>query len=105
MPPQVQEFRLDNGLKVLIQEVHTAPLACRSGAGTRVGSRDEGPGVTGVSHWVEHMNFEGHDHCRDQVKGIIRTVRRQLERATPAFPPDHLPQYATTEALYWTPSY
>jgi zinc protease len=24
-----------------------------------VGSRDERPGVTGISHWVEHMNFKG----------------------------------------------
>jgi zinc protease len=25
----------------------------------RVGSRDERPGLTGISHWVEHMNFKG----------------------------------------------
>jgi zinc protease len=25
----------------------------------RVGSRDERPGITGISHWVEHMNFKG----------------------------------------------
>jgi zinc protease len=37
-----------------------------------VGSKDEGPGVTGVSHWVEHMNFKGTTNIpRDQVKGII----------------------------------
>ena len=38
----------------------------------RVGSKDEGPGVTGVSHWGEHMNFKGTRNIpRDQVKGII----------------------------------
>ena len=38
----------------------------------RVGSKDEGPGLTGVSHWVEHMNFKGTRNIpRDQVKGII----------------------------------
>jgi zinc protease len=38
----------------------------------RVGSRDEGPGLTGVSHWVEHMNFKGTTNIpRDRIKGII----------------------------------
>ena len=67
----VHESRLDNGLTVLVQEVHTAPLAS-VWCWYRVGSRDEGPGVTGVSHWVEHMNFKGTTNIpRDQVKGII----------------------------------
>jgi zinc protease len=68
---RVKETVLDNGLKVLVQEVHTAPLAS-VWCWYRVGSRDEGPGVTGVSHWVEHMNFKGTANIpRDQVKGII----------------------------------
>ena len=38
----------------------------------RVGSKDEAPGLTGVSHWVEHMNFKGTTNIpRDKVKGII----------------------------------
>ncbi|HTM33094.1 MAG TPA: pitrilysin family protein [Vicinamibacterales bacterium] len=68
---QVRETILDNGLKVLVQEVHSAPLAS-VWCWYRVGSRDEGPGLTGVSHWVEHMNFKGTTNIpRDQVKGII----------------------------------
>jgi zinc protease len=67
----VRETTLDNGLKVLIQEVHTAPLAS-VWCWYRVGSKDERPGVTGVSHWCEHMNFKGTTNIpRDQVKGII----------------------------------
>ncbi len=67
----VRETVIDNGLKVLIQEVHTAPLAS-VWCWYRVGSKDEGPGRTGVSHWVEHMNFKGTRNIpRDQVKGII----------------------------------
>jgi len=67
----VHEQVLDNGLKVLIQEEHTAPLAS-VWCWYKVGSKDEGPGVTGVSHWVEHMNFKGTTNIpRDQVKGII----------------------------------
>jgi zinc protease len=67
----VYEEVLDNGLRVLVQEVHTAPLAS-VWCWYRVGSKDEGPGVTGVSHWVEHMNFKGSKNIpRDKVKGII----------------------------------
>jgi zinc protease len=62
---------LDNGLTVLIQEEHTAPLAS-VWCWYRVGSKDERPGLTGVSHWCEHMNFKGTENIpRDQVKGII----------------------------------
>lgn len=67
----VHEQVLENGLKVLIQEVHTAPLAS-VWCWYKVGSKNEGPGITGVSHWVEHMNFKGTTNIpRDQVKGII----------------------------------
>jgi len=62
---------LDNGLKVIVQEEHTAPLAS-VWCWYKVGSKDERPGLTGVSHWVEHMNFKGTANIpRDQVKGII----------------------------------
>ena len=38
----------------------------------RVGSRDEGPGRTGASHWVEHMNFKGTRNIpRDDMKGLV----------------------------------
>jgi zinc protease len=67
----VREEILVNGLKVLIQEVHTAPLAS-VWCWYRVGSKDERPGLTGVSHWVEHMNFKGTTNIpREKVKGII----------------------------------
>ena len=49
---------LSNGLKVLLKEVHTAPIIS-SWLWYRVGSRDEIQGRTGVSHWVEHMQFKG----------------------------------------------
>ena len=67
----VREALLDNGLKVLVQEVHTAPLAA-VWCWYKVGSKDEITGQTGASHWVEHMNFKGTKNIpRDQVKGII----------------------------------
>jgi zinc protease len=62
---------LDNGLNVLVKEEHTAPLAS-VWCWYKVGSKDERPGLTGVSHWCEHMNFKGTTNIpRDQVKGII----------------------------------
>jgi zinc protease len=71
MPIRLRSATLDNGLKVLIHEEHTAPLAS-VWCWYKVGSKDERPGLTGVSHWVEHMNFKGTTNIpRDEVKGII----------------------------------
>ena len=50
--------KLSNGLKILLKEIHTAPLIS-SWIWYRVGSRDEPSGQTGISHWVEHMQFKG----------------------------------------------
>ncbi len=54
----VTETKLDNGLSVLIQEVHTAPVAAFM-VWYRVGSRNETAGITGISHLLEHMMFKG----------------------------------------------
>jgi len=50
--------RLSNGLPVLIKESHVAPVAS-FWIFYRVGSRNELPGLTGISHWLEHMLFKG----------------------------------------------
>jgi zinc protease len=55
---QVQEHLLDNGLLVLTREVPYAPIVSFF-VWYRVGSRNETPGITGVSHWAEHMVFKG----------------------------------------------
>lgn len=52
------EITLSNGLKVLLKEIHTAPIVSMW-VWYRVGSRDEVQGRTGISHWVEHMQFKG----------------------------------------------
>lgn len=49
---------LDNGLTVLCKEMHHAPVA-GLWLWYRVGSRNEVAGITGISHWVEHMLFKG----------------------------------------------
>jgi len=71
MASSAEVRRLDNGLKVIVREEHTAPLVS-VWCWYKVGSKDERPGLTGASHWVEHMNFKGTTNIpRDQVKGII----------------------------------
>lgn len=52
------EAELDNGLKVMVKPMPTAPLISHW-VWYRVGSRDEISGKTGLSHWVEHMQFKG----------------------------------------------
>ncbi len=54
----VLKTQLDNGLTVLLREVHTAPVAS-FWVWYRVGSGKEHVGITGISHWVEHMLFKG----------------------------------------------
>ncbi len=49
---------LDNGLKVVLMEDHSVPVISRQ-TFYRVGSRNERPGITGVSHFLEHMMFNG----------------------------------------------
>jgi len=57
-PIQVYEYKLDNGLKVLIYEDHFAPVVATQ-VHYRVGSYNEIQGKTGVSHLLEHMSFRG----------------------------------------------
>lgn len=54
----VQEFQLDNGLKILIKEDHRAPVVV-SQIWYKVGSSYEHQGITGISHVLEHMMFKG----------------------------------------------
>ncbi|MCA9429774.1 MAG: insulinase family protein [Candidatus Omnitrophica bacterium] len=54
----VVEYKLDNGLTVLLLERHHSPtVACQ--IAFRVGSNNERPGVTGSAHMLEHMMFKG----------------------------------------------
>ena len=75
---RVHRARLRNGLQVLLKEIHTAPITS-VWIWYRVGSRNERAGQTGVSHWVEHMQFKG----------------------TPTFPPGHLDRTISREVGLW----
>ncbi|MDH7487387.1 MAG: pitrilysin family protein [Anaerolineae bacterium] len=54
----MKKVTLGNGLQVVLKEMHHAPVAS-FWIWYRVGSRNEVPGITGISHWVEHMLFKG----------------------------------------------
>jgi len=56
--PKVSEFKLDNGMKLLVQEDHRAPVAVTQ-VWYKVGSSYEHGGITGISHMLEHMMFKG----------------------------------------------
>lgn len=55
---EVQEFTLDNGLRLIVSVDQRAPVAV-SQIWYKVGGSYESPGKTGLSHMLEHMMFKG----------------------------------------------
>ncbi len=53
-----QEFRLGNGMRIIVQEDHRAPTVAHM-VWYRAGAMDEQNGTTGVAHVLEHMMFKG----------------------------------------------
>ena len=74
----VTKTTLANGLTVVLKEMHHAPVTSFM-IWYRVGSRQEIPGITGISHWVEHMMFKG----------------------TPTFPDGTLDRLVSREGGHW----
>jgi zinc protease len=58
--PQVSEFKLANGLQVVVVPDHRAPVVTHY-VWYRVGSADEPPGVSGIAHFLEHLMFKSTD--------------------------------------------
>ena len=54
----IQQFTLDNGLKILVKEDHRAPVAVVM-VWYNVGSADDSAGITGIAHVLEHLMFKG----------------------------------------------
>jgi zinc protease len=54
----VQTITLKNGMKILVLVDHSIPNA-NMYLFYKVGSRNEYPGITGISHFFEHMMFNG----------------------------------------------
>ena len=56
-----ESFQLDNGLKVIVHEDHSSPMAVLNLL-YKVGARDENPEKTGFAHLFEHLMFGGSKH-------------------------------------------
>ena len=61
---QFERFILNNGLKVLLHEDHSTPMAVVN-VMYDVGARDEDPSKTGFAHLFEHLMFSGSIHIPD----------------------------------------
>lgn len=55
---EFQEYKLDNGMKVILHQDKSAPVVITS-VMYHVGSKDENPERTGFAHFFEHLLFEG----------------------------------------------
>jgi len=66
----VEEFTLPNGMQFLLVPRSDQPNVVSAGWVAKVGSVNERPGITGISHFFEHMMFKGTDTIgtRDPAK-------------------------------------
>jgi len=115
-----REFRLDNGMQVLMVERHEAPTIMAS-IFARVGSANETTGITGISHLFEHMMFKGTetigtkdikrdreimaqlDSLRELMRAEEVIMRENIRRgkATDMLDPDtKTPRYREIEAVF-----
>ncbi|MBW2038272.1 MAG: insulinase family protein [Deltaproteobacteria bacterium] len=68
---EILRCRLENGMRVILQESHAAPVTAFQ-VWVEVGSADENPGQTGISHLIEHMIFKGTNKRRvGEIAGAI----------------------------------
>jgi len=80
--PPLLTRTLSNGLTVFLREKRDAPVAS-FWAWYRVGSRNELPGRTGISHWVEHMQFKGTPSlAKGAIFGEVSRIGGQLNAMT-----------------------
>ncbi|CAI8783632.1 M16 family metallopeptidase [Pseudomonas sp. IT-P176] len=92
------EFSLDNGLKVVVREDHRAPVAT-SQLWIKVGSSQEPPGQSGLSHALEHMLYQGSSKtCAGEASAILERLGAEENAVTSndytayyqTLAPDHL---------------
>ncbi|HLZ98734.1 MAG TPA: pitrilysin family protein, partial [Steroidobacteraceae bacterium] len=56
--PEVADFKLANGLEVVVLPDHRAPVVTHM-IWYKVGAADETPGKSGLAHYLEHLMFKG----------------------------------------------
>ena len=93
----VTELTLGNGMRWLLFERHESPTV-NAGWVARVGSVNERPGITGISHFFEHMMFKGtttvgttdiaadlklieeQERLREGLRGELALMRERLRK-------------------------
>ncbi len=90
--PRTRSFSLANGLRVVLAPIPDSPTAS-VWVWYRVGSKNEHPGITGASHWVEHMLFQGSPRYR---KGEIDRAVVSVGGSLNAFTDTDFTAYFTT---------
>jgi len=93
----VEEHTLANGMRWLLYEQHDSPTVATFWT-ARVGSVNERPGITGISHFFEHMMFKGtrtigttnidedlrlieeQEKIRDAMRAEMEVMRERLRR-------------------------
>jgi predicted Zn-dependent peptidase len=94
---EVEELTLGNGMRFLLFERHESPTVA-AGWVARVGSANERPGITGLSHFFEHMMFKGtktlgtkdiaadlalideQETVQEQLRAELEVMRERLRR-------------------------
>ncbi|MGP8077974.1 MAG: M16 family metallopeptidase [Thermoplasmata archaeon] len=80
--PRNRSFTLGNGLRVLLAPSADSPTAS-VWVWYRVGSKNERPGITGASHWVEHMLFQGSPrYGKGEIDRAVVSVGGELNAFT-----------------------
>ncbi len=94
---QVSEYKLDNGLKIIVMPRHDAPVASFV-TQVNVGGAEDPKGSGGIAHLFEHMAFKGTKEVgtsnyakeqkwlneEDRVYGLIRQEKAKLDLADTA---------------------
>jgi predicted Zn-dependent peptidase len=75
----VQEIELPNGMRFLLYEQHDSPTVAAAWV-AHVGSANERPGITGLSHFFEHMMFKGtHVIGTKNIQADLQLIQQQEE--------------------------
>lgn len=72
------EYTLDNGMKFLLMPRDEQPNVITAGWVAPVGSANERPGITGVSHLLEHLLFKGSDKIGTSDAALDKQYRDEL---------------------------
>ncbi|MBI3932072.1 MAG: insulinase family protein [Acidobacteria bacterium] len=117
---EVEELTLPNGMRWLLFERHESPTVA-AGWVAHVGSVNERPGITGISHLFEHMMFKGtrvvgtrdiatdlriieeQEAVREEMRGEMARMREALRRGEIddlAEPESRTPRYRELERTF-----